>query len=479
MSARRAFHASLLLAVVALALALRLLGLRMGLPFHHHWDEGWILDSTAEMLRKGNDVPRSYQHGAPLMRLAELGYLLTHGWRLPVDLDVQGAQVALFMVGRVAGVLISASGAVAVYWAAWSSEPSRARAPWVALASALAYAAAWELVLHSRYAMTDASLAALAAWSLAFAGAYLRTGNLVWALASIVAAGLATAFKLPSFLTDVVPILALLARAPSTRRGRLAHELVLLAAIPLVAVLFVALNPHVVDHAGDASRDILGRMRQTHEGGASPIYLRTPGLPHLMSALWAIGGHFLHREMAVSFAFTAVAIAGLVSAVRRRRLIVGIALVHALLVILSDALPNRVFWIRYYLGATPCLALGFGYGVVALWEAARDRLAGPQRSVALAAIAGAVVLGLVVSPLGYALAANAHDVDPRAAAVAWIARDSGDRTVRVGVTPDVFGKDGAYAGLRELVMRPAPRLLVQELTSCPADPGPEYVLDAS
>jgi 4-amino-4-deoxy-L-arabinose transferase-like glycosyltransferase len=483
MSTRRAFHAGLLVAVVVFGLALRLLGIRMGLPYHHHWDEGWIIDSAVSMLRKANGVPLSFQHGAPLMRLAELGYLATHGWRLPVDLDVEGAQVAVFLAGRTVTALLTASASVAVYWAAWSAEPSRARAPWVALSSALAYAAAWELVLHSRYAMTDASLAALCAWSLAFAGAYLRTVKLRWALASIVVAGVATGFKLPSFLTDVIPILALLARVPPTRRGRLAYRCLLLAAVPLVAVIFVVLNPHVVDHAGDAARDIIGRMKQTHVGGASPIYLRTPGLPHLMSALWAIAGHFLHRSMGVSFLFTAVAIAGLASAVRHKRLIVTIALVHAILVILSDALPNRVFWIRYYIGVTPCLALGFGFGVVWLWDVARDRLAGSTRSIAQAAIAAAVVLGLVVSPLGYALAAEAHDVDPRAAAVVWIARDVGDGSARVGVTPDVFGKEGAYSGLQELVMKPAPRLTTEDLTKCPSgagrDHGPEYLLNAS
>src|ERR1019366_4386235 len=169
--------------------------------------------------------------------------------------------------------------------------------------------------------------------------------------------------------------------------------------------VFVFFNPHVIDRAGDASRDIVGRMKQTHDGGASAIYLRQPGLPHLASALRAIGLHFMHRTPAVSLAFTAVALGGLAASVRAKRTIVAIALLHAVIVVLSVALPNRVFWIRNYIVVTPCLCLGFGHGLVALIEKARGR------AIATAAIGLVVAAGLVVAPLGYAIAGEEAQED--------------------------------------------------------------------
>src|SRR5450432_675849 len=384
---RRPLRAVLLGAIVVLGAVVRFLEIRMGLPFHHHWDEGWIVDSAADMLRHGSDVPRSYQYGAPLMRLTEFAFLATHGWRLPVELDVEEAQVTLYAMARMATAVIASSGVVAVYWAGSRSEPSRARGGRIGLASALAYATAWELVLHSRYGVTDACLVALTAWTMAFAAMYASTRRLAWAFASVLAAGVTTAFKVPGLVTVVVPVAALLlVRAPSSRRGAFLYRLVLVAAIPTVAGMYVLFNPHVIDRAGDAARDIIGRMKQTHDGGSSSIYLRDPGIPHLASALRAIAIHFLHRTAVLSLLFTAVALGGLVSAVRSKRTIVTVALAHAILLVLSVALPNRVFWIRNYLVVTPCLCLGFGYGLVGLIEEVRARLGPPRRAMALAAI---------------------------------------------------------------------------------------------
>src|ERR1019366_4256601 len=235
MPCRRAARAALVSGVVLLGLVVRLLGIRMGLPFHHHWDEGWIADSAAEMLRQGSDVPRSYQYGAPLIRLTEFAFLAARGRLAPVELTPDDAQVALYVMARVITAVIASSGTVAVYWAGWCSEPSRPRAFRVGLASALMYATAWELVLHSRYGVTDACLVGLTAWTLAFAAAYARTRRLAWALASVVAAGLTTAFKVPGVVTAIVPIAALLAVRPrSSRRGALLSRLLLLAAVPIV-----------------------------------------------------------------------------------------------------------------------------------------------------------------------------------------------------------------------------------------------------
>lgn len=482
---RRSVQAVLLAAILGLGLGVRLLGIRMGLPFHHHWDEGWIVDSAADMLRHGNDVPRSYQHGEPLMRLTELTFLALRGLRPPFDLTTEDAQVTLFLIARVLSAAITSSGVVAIYATARLSEPSRPRAARVALASALMYGVAWEFVLHSRYGMADACVVGLIAWILASSAAYAATRNLVWAAASIILVGVAGAFKLPGSLTLVMPIATLLAvRPPSSRGGRLLYRLLLVAAVPIVLGEYVFFNPHVIDRAGDAARDIVGRMKQTHDGGASAVYLRQPGLPHLASALWAIATHFLHRTVVLSLVMTAVTLKGLVFALKQKRTMVAVALLYAVALVLSVALPNRVLWIRYYIGVIPCMSLGFGYGVVRLVEDMRVRFATRpgRRVMATAAIVVATGLALVVAPLGYAMAAEKMQPDTRTQAIDWIAAHApAGGATQVALTPNVFGKgaQGNYPGLNELEARPNLRFAPSDLEACPASNGPDYIVDAS
>src|SRR5579859_5129207 len=55
-----------------LALTLRLLGLRFGLPYFHHWDEVWVVENTKSMLRTLDAEPATYQYGAPISLISAL-----------------------------------------------------------------------------------------------------------------------------------------------------------------------------------------------------------------------------------------------------------------------------------------------------------------------------------------------------------------------------------------------------------------------
>jgi 4-amino-4-deoxy-L-arabinose transferase-like glycosyltransferase len=381
--------------------------------------------------------------------------------------------------------LISASGVVGVYLAGRISERGSPRAPQVALAGALLYAVASELVMHSRYAVTDACLVGLTAWTLAFAAAYIATRHLVWGAASIVSAGVTFAFKAPGLLTAVIPVVALAGFPPrgGSRVRTGAYRLLLLAALPVVVGSYVALNPHVIDRSQDAINAVVGRMRQMRDGGASPYYIRTPGLPHLMSALWAIASGFLHRSPPVALLLSLVAVAGIVIGLRRRRPVILVALLHASAVLLVFALPNRVLHIRNYLPVIPCLCLGFGIGVVALVEAAGARST-RWRAPTTAAAVLALALVLVVWPLSDAISAERMHEDPRAAAIGWVSRNVGQGSVAdVGLTSTVCGK-GALgdpkAGVLRLLEHPNLHFLAKDLDECPApQAGPAYIVDAS
>ena len=231
-------------------------------------------------------------------------------------------------------------------------------------------------------------------------------------------------------------------------------------------------------------RDLVGRYRQTRDGGFSSCYLRTPGLPHLLSAVAAIVTQFLSRNAGVALILTAVSLWGLASNLRRDRLI-AIAAAYGFCLILSVALPNRTFLYRNYLVVIPVLCLGFGSGAVDLANAlaARLRERPALRSVALSAVGLAAAIALVALPLRDATGAQRLHDDPRVRAMDWIAQHGGDGPPRdVAVTPSVFGKSGLgdWPDLQALVQPPSIRFAAESLEACPVAPGgPEYVLDAT
>ncbi len=474
--------------IVLLGASLRLLGISFGLPYHHHWDEGWIVDSVVGMLRRHDGVPASYQYGEPLMRLTELGFVLIR-WveRRCCTVSPVDAQTSVYLVARVVTALISSSGIVAVYMAARCTRPAARASAWGPLAAALLYAVAWELVLHSRFAVTDASLVALTAWTLAFAGRYLTSRRITWGIACAVAAGVTFAFKVPALMTASIPIMAALVlylRASRLGEPRREHGVLLLAAIPMVLAIYVLLNPHLVDRSSDAFRDLVGRYHQTRDGGVSAVYLRRPGIPHLLSALGAILTLFPSRSVGASLVINAVAIYGMVQGVRRRDPMVIVSVAYAVALVLSVALPNRAFLLRNYIVTIPVVSLGFGIGIVDLARTLRARLKpyglAPAAVVPLLAIGMAAVVGL---SLFDAIEAQRLREDPRVSAIGWLAEQSRDgKPVDVAMTSGIFGKQvpGSYPELRDILSRPTVSFAAAEVEKCP-DPinGPRYVLDAS
>ncbi len=258
----------------------------------------------------------------------------------------------------------------------------------------------------------------------------------------------------------------------------------LIAAIPIVVVTYVVLNPHLVDRTGDAMRDLVGRYRQTRDGGFSSCYIRERGLPHLLSAVVAIPTQFLSRNVAIAMILSAVSLWGLASDFRRDPL-TGIAATYGVCLILSVALPNRTFLFRNYLVVIPVLCLGFGGGAVRLANevATRLRTHGLLRPVALSGLGLVAATAIVGLPLRDALGAQRLRGDPRVRAIDWIGMQARDGSPQdVAVTSSVFGKSamGAWKDLQTLVQPPSVRIVEPTLEACPAaSGGPEYVLDAS
>ncbi len=222
--------------IVVFGATLRLLGISFGLPYHHHWDEWWIADSVVGMLRRHDDVPASYQYGEPLMRLSEFAFLLAR-WVRPTAATVTSvdSQTTVYLAARIVTALVSSTGIAAIYLAAQRSRTWFWASTGRSLSASLLYAVGSELVLHSRYAVTDACLVALTAWTLAFAAMYLAWQSIACGLLSVFAAGVTFAFKMPGIMTSLVPVLAtgtLYVRASRLGQARRARGILLIAKKP-------------------------------------------------------------------------------------------------------------------------------------------------------------------------------------------------------------------------------------------------------
>jgi hypothetical protein len=441
------------LASVLLALALRLLGLRLGLPFFHHWDECWVADSAKRMLQTSDWEPRTYQYGAPLSALAAT---LFHALQAvePKRLLYPDDGVLLRVLCRLVTAVISSSGAAAVYiaarYAAVGDSAGRVRGVY----ATLLYATAAELVSHGRYGVTDADLVALVAWSLAFGALFLGSGRLVWAAATLFFAAVAFSFKVTALTSLAIPALALGLRPVVVLRLKdpAVGRFVTLAALPSAGVVFALLNPHVFLNWRDAFRDITERARQTVEGGFPQFLIRTPGWDHVRAVVSGLALMGFHRWAIPACVAAALGLAGLLMAIASRSRICAVAAVHAAVAILSVALTSRAYLFRNYLVALPALCIGFGFAMeilsVTLARVRSRWVPGPT------ALAAAFAVVYVAVPLGQAVRTQQLSLDARTRAVNWINAEAGGGTVSVVFTPDIIS-NGGYStdSLRDMLRR--------------------------
>ncbi|MGZ4280680.1 MAG: ArnT family glycosyltransferase [Gaiellaceae bacterium] len=293
-------------AVLALAAALRVVGIRYGLPFPLlDPDEASIVPRAWRMVHGGGLDPRWYDYPSGLM------YVLApfQAWqREPSYLAARLVMVA-FGVGAVAGS----------WWLGRAAYGRRA-----GLVAAAAVAVCSTHVAYSHVAVTDVPLTAAVAVSLALA----VTGRLEWAG---LAAGVATGFKYPGVLLAVP-----LAVVGYRQLRRLAVSL------GLLAVGFVVTSPFVVIHPRQAWADASRVNRLARAGWL--------GFEHDGSAPVA----FAHRLWSGLGPVLLIAAAGLAIAVWRRRradlVLASFTIAYGL-----TLLPLHAHFSRYVLPLVPPL----------------------------------------------------------------------------------------------------------------------------
>ena len=296
-----------LLAILAGAAALRLVGVQYGLPLPVlNPDEASIVPRSWQMANGGGFDPNWFDYPTLVM------YLLAPSQIWAAAPSYLGARLVVVALGL---------GAVAASW--WLGR--RAYGPAAGAVAAAVVAVATTHVAYSRMAVTDVPLTLGVAVSLAFA----VSGRLE--LAGI-AAGLATSAKYPG-----VFLLAPLLVVGWHRKRRLFLALVLAAAT------FFATSPYVLVHPGDAAGDALRVQRLARDGWL--------GFEHDHFAAIAFVDR-LWEAMGPTLVLAVVAL--VVALVRRERS--DLVLATFVLVYFVDLLTVRAHFDRYVLPLVPALA---------------------------------------------------------------------------------------------------------------------------
>jgi len=465
---------TIVMLVFTLALGVRLLGIRLGLPYFHHWDEKHIVLNADSMVKKGNDEPTSYMYGAPIFRIVTraVRFNAKHEW-WPVAVPA----IEMRWVARVASAVISSTGAVALFFlgAVTKKPPHRLR---VGICAALAYAFSWELAAHGRYGMTDASVAALTAWSAAFGVLYAARGRAIYALASVLVAGLAFAFKPPAMTAIALPLGYLVLFAPK-RRGfwRVADRAILGSAIPIAIFVFIYFNPYYVSNWQTALSQFQASVAQYRTGEGIPEWgWHKPGLSHFRYGLWVITGHMQSNHVPLACLLSGISLVGLGRLIRRRDWVSLILPAYALMTTALSTYNTRLSDIRTFLIGGVAMALLFGHGVdtLAAWQgklAQRVSIARPrlfEHGLTAAALLCAVVPTTIDSIRGQRLSK-----DSRIRAMEWIAKRG--TTSPVGISPSVFDyADDARSAVSKY-------LNTVDIRSCQmaTQIGPQYIVTAS
>ncbi len=298
-----------LAAILALAAALRLIGIEYGLPF------GGLLDPDERSI-----VPRAWAmvHG---------GGLDPHWFDYPTLVLYVLAPFQAWQGGPsylAARLVVAAFGVGAVAAAWWLGRAAYGRTAGLAAAAAVAVETIG--VAYSHRAVTDVPMTALLTVSLALA----VTGRLEWAG---VAAGLAVSAKYPAVFL-LVPLVV----AGWGRWRRLA------ASIGLAALTFLATSPFVLVHPHQAWADASRVQRLARDGWL--------GFEHDSFALFSFTGR-LWDGLGPALV---VAVLGLLLALRRRTR-TDLVLAAFVLVYFADLLTIRAHFDRYVLPLVPPLAV--------------------------------------------------------------------------------------------------------------------------
>jgi hypothetical protein len=365
-------HAALALVLVGAA-AVRLYGLRHGLPFSYHSDEALHFTSRAVAMFEDGLNPHYFQNPSGFT------YLVHGALRLVGFDDVAGQfrenPTDVYMVARYIAAALGVLGAAGTYFVA--------RRLWGAMegiAAAAVMGFAFLPVAYSRYGVTDAGALLPVVVSLYATIRVYEGGGRRWFVVAGAAAGLAIGFKYTAGLL-VVPLLA--AAAVRIRADRAAVRDTVLALAAMVVAFFVT-TPYFLFDLSEALDELRAQSYAADEpkigqDGDNPLTF----YPSTLS--WGLG-----------WGGTLAAAVGAVWLFRRERARALLLAAFPVLLYLYLCTAERHF-ARWLMPTYPVLALLAGFGLA---RTARSFSLRPDRQVlAFALLLGAILIQPVLADL--------------------------------------------------------------------------------
>ena len=410
-------------AVLAVALLLRLWGVKQGMPYAYNADENAHFVPGAIGLFGHGWNPHYFVNPPAYTYLLHVVFDVWFGGRSGVSKAFATDPTEVFVVARVTAAVV---GTLAVWFVYLAGARMFGRA--VGLLGAALLAVSFLAVFYSHLALNDVPTLAPIALSLWGTAGILREGRVRDYLIAGAGLGLACATK----YTGGVVLLPLLTAAgiqfaAPGGPGRALRGTVLAGVVAICA--FAIANPYALldfaafrdglQHQADASEDVAGKLGLTQTSGH---------LYYLWTFTWGLG-----------WAALAAAIAGAVALGfddRRALLVLGPAPVAYVLFMGTQ----QRFFGRWLLPIFPIVCLLAAYAIVRLAQLAARRV--PALGPAVAVLGAVVLLGQgIVYSLHSAMTLSRTDT--RNAARAWLVSHvpPGTKIVVEPVVPDAWATD--------------------------------------
>ena len=421
-------HRCALVLVLAVALGLRLWGIKQGLPYDYNSDEAAHFVPRAVAFFHQDYNPNYFLNPPAYSYLLHLVFELWFGSGDVVARSYAANPTDVFVVARVVAAVL---GTIAV----WLTYLAGARLldRTVALVGAAILAVAFLPSYYSHLALNDVPTLVPVALALYGVAGVLRTGARKEYVAAGIGIGLAAATKYTAGIMLVCLVCASGADAAAGTSGeRLARSARRLAiAIAIAVLVFVVANPYSVLDFSKFHHDV--SKQQSLSAGSDPEKLGTTASSGTAFYLWVL-------TWGLGWAPSLAALGGAVRLVVRRRLALAAVLVPAPIAFIIYMGDQQRFFGRWLLPIFPIIVLLAASGAVALvrWLIARRRVP---------AIAAAAVAAIVL--LAQGLSTTIHDdlvlsrPDTRNTTRAWMVAHipAGSKIVVEPVNPSAWSTD--------------------------------------
>ncbi len=411
---RRSLYTPALIALLALTLALRLWGIKQGLPYSYNTDEAEHFVPRAIGFFSQNLNPDYFNNPPAYTYLLHIVFELWFGSPDAVTRAYAENPTSVFVLARVVAAVLGTASVLLTYLAA-----DRFFNRGVALLAAAIFGFAYLPIFYSHLALNDVPTLAPVALSLYGVAGVLRRGRRRdYAIAGI-AVGLAAATKYTGGITLACLLVAAFCDGIGGRWAVAARRMLL--AFVLAVLAFVLANPYAVL---DPSAFVTGLSQQAT--GSDLVKLgadQGSGIPYyIWTFTWGMG-------MMPALA----ALAGALLLIARRRLALCLVLLPATIGFIVFMGEQQRFFGRWLMPVFPIAAILGGYAGVELIRWLRRR-----RGVPLAP-AGALIAALL---LAQSVSTDIHNdralsrPDTRNLARAWMVKHipAGSKVV---IEPDV------------------------------------------